>query len=383
MVIRTKFQELIGSKYPIIQAGMGPYSTTDLSIAAAKAGAVGLISTIGMGVGLSTATPESASKIFGRGSPDVLISNAIMKVWDALKDYPDAVYGVNIPVSYEFVAVAKKLMKGIVRTLEEHPEIKKKLKVIVTSAGDPLPWAIDAKSKGARRPAKYQPKLFHENITWCHVIPAVQHAKRAEKADVDIIIASGHEGGAHIAWDPVHSIVLLPAVVKAVNKPVVAAGGYCDGRSLAAALAMGAVGIQMGTRFIATQESEFQQIWKEAIVERDERGTLVGRGLFGPMRFLRNAQSIKIVEETLKSIPEVFLGKPMESTPEIMRLEMDGMAKLIDNDKENSIILGGEVVGRINSIPTVKDLVDGIINEAEAIIEKLPEKVIAKEIKAS
>ena len=146
---------------------------------------------------------------------------------------------------------------------------------------------------------------------------------------------------------------------------------------------MGAIGIQMGTRFIATKESEFQDIWKQAIVERDERGTLVGRGLFGPMRFLRNAQSIKVVEETLKSIPEVFLGKPMESTTEIMKLEMEGMAALFDGDPENSIILGGEVVGRINSIPTIKELVDGIVTEAEEIIQKLPENVIAKVIKAS
>ncbi|MFX1449455.1 MAG: NAD(P)H-dependent flavin oxidoreductase [Promethearchaeota archaeon] len=383
MVIRTQFQEIIGSKHPIIQAGMGPYSTTELSLYAARAGAVGLISTIGMGVGLSAATPDSASKVFGKGSPDVLISDAIMKVWDGLKDYPDAVFGVNIPVSSEFVAVAKRLMRGIVTTIKEHPEVKQKLKVIVTSAGDPLPWAIDAKTKGAKRPAKYQPKIFHDDITWCHVVPAVVHAKRAEKADVDIIIASGHEGGAHIAWDPVHSMVLLPAVIKAVNKPVVAAGGYCDGRSLAAALAMGAIGIQMGTRFIATKESEFQDIWKQAIVERDERGTLVGRGLFGPMRFLRNAQSIKVVEETLRSIPQVFLGKPMESTTEIMKLEMEGMAALFDGDVDNSIILGGEVTGRINSIPTIKELVDGIVTEAEKIITTLPEKVVAKMIKAS
>ena len=101
------------------------------------------------------------------------------------------------------------------------------------------------------------------------------------------------------------------------------------------------------------------------------------------MRFLRNAQSIKIVEETLKNIPQVFLGKPMESTPEIMKLEMDGMAKLIDGDKDNSIILGGEVVGRIDSIPKVKDLVDGMMNEAEQIIQKLPEKLIAEQIKAT
>jgi NAD(P)H-dependent flavin oxidoreductase YrpB (nitropropane dioxygenase family) len=383
LVIRTQFQEMIGTKYPIIQAGMGPYSTTDLALYAARAGAVGLISTIGMGVGMSAATPDAASKVFGKGSPDILINNAIMKVWNNLKDYPDAVFGVNIPVAYEFAAVAKRLMRGIITTIEEHPEITKKLKVIVTSAGDPLPWAIDAQAKGATRPAKYQPKTFHDNITWCHVVPCVAHAKRAEKADVDIIIASGHEGGAHIAWDPVHSMVLLPSVVKAVNKPVVAAGGYCDGRSLAAALAMGAVGIQMGTRFIATKESEFQDIWKQAILERDERGTLVGRGLFGPMRFLRNAQSIKIVEETLKSIPEVFLGKPMESTSEIMKLELEGMASLFDGDVENSLILGGEVVGRINSIPTVKEVVDGIMNEAEDIIQKLPQKVIAKVIKAS
>ncbi|NVM03495.1 MAG: nitronate monooxygenase [Candidatus Helarchaeota archaeon] len=383
MVIRTRFQEMIGTKYPIIQAGMGPYSTTELCLYSARAGAVGLISTIGMGVGLSAATPDAASKVFGKGSPDVLISQAIMKVWEGLKDYPDAVYGVNVPVSYEFVAVAKRLMRGIVNTIEEHPEIKKKLKVIVTSAGDPLPWAIDAKAKGAKRPAKYQPKTFHDNIIWCHVVPAVVHAKRSEKADVDIIIASGHEGGAHIAWDPVHSMVLLPAVIKAVNKPVVAAGGYCDGRTLAAAIAMGAIGVQMGTRFIATKESEFQDIWKQAIVDRDERGTLVGRGLFGPMRFLRNAQSIKVVEETLKSIPEVFLGKPMESTSEIMKLELEGMAHLFEGDVENSIILGGEVTGRIDSIPTIKDLVEGIMTEAEEIIKTLPEKVIAKVIKAS
>lgn len=338
-----------------------------------------------MGVGLSAATPEAASKVFGSGSPDLLIRNAIEKVWNGLEDYPDAVFGVNIPVSMEFVAVARRLMKGIIETLKDRPEIKEKLKVIVTSAGDPLPWAIDAQAKGAPKVAKYQPKAFHDNMIWCHVVPAVAHAKRAEKADVDFIIASGHEGGAHIAWDPVHSMVLLPSVVKAVDKPVVAAGGFCDGRSLAAALAMGAVGIQMGTRFIATQESEFQDIWKNAIIDpkRDERGTLVGRGLFGPMRFLRNPQSIKVVEETLISIPRVFLGEPLDSTNEIMKLEMDGMSGLFNNDPDNSIMLGGEVVGRIKSLPTVQELIDGIMKEAEEIIESLPEKVIVKEVDAT
>ncbi|MHA1311815.1 MAG: NAD(P)H-dependent flavin oxidoreductase [Candidatus Helarchaeota archaeon] len=381
-MIRTILQEKIGIKYPIIQAGMGPYSTFHLCAAAAKAGGLGNISTIGMGVGLSSATPEAAEKIFGKGKPKDLIKDAIFRmVEEELKDAPDAKFGVNIPVSMEFMSVATRLMRGTIEAYNESEEVQKKLKVIITSAGDPLPFAVDALSKGAKRP-RIPIKKKIPDIIWCHVVPSVKTAQRAEKADVDFIIASGREGGAHCAWRDVSSIVLIPEVVRNVNKPVVAAGGFCDGASLAAALSMGAVGIQMGTRCIATQESDFEPMWKQAIVKRTEEDTLVARGLFGPMRFLRNEQSIRIVNETIRGASDLYRGIPVGSTSEIMRLEMEGLAKLFDGDEDNSVILGGIVSGRIHSIPTVKELFDSIVNEAEDIIKNLPNKVISQEIEA-
>ncbi|HUX99811.1 MAG TPA: nitronate monooxygenase [Candidatus Deferrimicrobium sp.] len=381
-MIRTKFQELLGTKYPIIQAGMGPYSTFKLCSAAAKAGGVGIISTIGMGAGLSSATPEAATKVFGKGRPIDLIQDAIFKMIDELKDYPDAVFGVNCPVSNEFVTVALRLIKGTIKAWNESKDVQKKLKLFITSAGDPLPWAVNAKDKGSKTVRKAIQEEM-PGIRWAHVIPAVDHAKRCERADVDLIIATGREGGAHCAWRDVSTIVLVPEVVKQVKKPVVAGGGISDGISLAAALAMGAVGIQMGTRMIATQESDFEPMWKQAIVKRTEQDTLVGRGLFGPMRFLRNPQSLKIVEETIKlEDGNLFKGIPVGSNEAIMRLEMDGLTKLFDGDEDNSIILGGSVTGRIHNIPTVKELFDSIMSEAEQIILKLPQTVIAPEIKA-
>ncbi|MHA1146277.1 MAG: NAD(P)H-dependent flavin oxidoreductase [Candidatus Helarchaeota archaeon] len=380
-MIKTVLQEKIGCKYPIIQAGMGPYSTFTLCAAAAKAGGVGNISTIGMGAGLSSATPDAATKVFGKGKPKDLIKKSIYAMIEELKDYPDAVFGVNIPVSNEFLTVATRLIRGVMETIEESEDVRKKLRVVITSAGDPLPWAIDAVSKGARR-KRIPIKERAPHVTWCHVVPAVQHAKRAEKADVDVIIASGREGGAHCAWRDVSTVVLVPEVVRNVNKPVVAAGGMCDGISLASALAMGAVGIQMGTRCIATKESDFEQMWKEAIVKRAETETLIGRGLFGPMRFLRNDQSLRIVDETIKGASDLYRGIPCASNEAIMRLEMDGLAKLFDGDEDNSIILGGSVTGRIHGIPTVKELFDSIVQDAEKIIKDLPNKVIVPTINA-
>ena len=379
-MIFTKFQEIVGTKYPIIQAGMGPYSTTELCITAAKEGALGLISTIGMATGgASSAAPEAAQEIFGKGGPKTIVKRVIQYVYDNLKDYPDAKFGVNVPVATDFTYAARNLIKGVIDILNENPDMKKKLAVIVTSAGDPLPWGKNSVQKGAKK-ARVTIKEELPHITWCHVCPNVRGAKRAEKAGVDIIIASGREGGAHCAWRDVSSMVLLPEVVKNVNIPVVGAGGFSDGASLAAALALGAIGVQMGTRFIATQEADFQQMWKEAIVKRAETDTLVARGLFGPMRFLRNPMSLKVVDETIAGASDLFRGIPCPSNDNILRIEMDGLGKLLEENEDESIILGGVVAGRIHSIPTVKELLESIILEAEQIISKLPDNIRMEEL---
>jgi NAD(P)H-dependent flavin oxidoreductase YrpB (nitropropane dioxygenase family) len=374
-MIRTKFQELIGTKYPIIQAGMGPYATTRLCIAVAKEGGLGLISTIGMaGADVNFIPPEDRKldfEVIEGVQPKKILQQTIKYVHQKLEDSPNAVFGVNIPVATEFLTVCKEFMDGIIELFEESPEIKKKLKVIVTSAGDPLRWAVDAKEQGSKTPMLPIKKLI-PSITWCHVCPNVRGAKRAERSGVDIIIASGREGGAHCAWRDTSSMVLLPEVVRSVNKPVIGAGGFADGASLAAALALGAIGIQMGTRFIATQEGDFEQMWKEQLVKATEFDTIVGRGIFGPMRFLINPASLEVIDETIKGASDLYRGKPCPTTDEIRKLEDIGFKKLIDEDENLSLMNAGVVTGRIHSIPTVHELIKSIITEAEEIISELP-----------
>jgi enoyl-[acyl-carrier protein] reductase II len=270
------------------------------------------------------------------------------------------IFGVNVPVASEFILASKMFVEQTIEARENDSDTEKRLRVLVTSAGNPTPWS-EVKKHG---------------LIWIHVVPSVYHAKKAEKAGVDIIVASGHEGGAHIAWDPVHTMVLVPAVAKAVKTPVVGAGGFCDGKSLAAALCLGAAGIQMGTRFIATKESDFEPMWKDAILNREERQTLAGRGLFGPMRFLRNQRAEQIVEQTLDDMPRFYLGEPVESNEKILDLERSGFDDLINRNEDRALMFGGEVVGRINDLPTVEEIITRIIQEAKATLSTIPEKVL-------
>jgi NAD(P)H-dependent flavin oxidoreductase YrpB (nitropropane dioxygenase family) len=363
-MIKTEFCDLLGVKHPIIQAGMGPYSTNLLSTAVANAGAVGTISTVGMaaGMGALIAPPEAQEvfKEFGKG-PRGILQGTIEMVKEKTRE-SGGIFAVNIPVSEEFIGSARTFVKATIDKREEDSECEKRLRFIITSAGNPAPWTEPIKKSGA---------------IWAHVVPSVYHAKKAEKSGCDIIIASGHEGGAHIAWVPVHTMVLLPAVTKAVKSPVIGAGGFCDGATLAAALSLGAAGVQMGTRFIATQESDFVQMWKDYILEVDERDTQVARGLFGPMRFMRSPASMKIAEATIQRLPRMFLGEPVGIDGEVAKGEIGGFGGLLTGDKEKSVMLSGEVAGRIDSIPTVKELIDGVIKEAEEIIQSMPSKFVA------
>ncbi|MBA7515058.1 NADH:quinone reductase [subsurface metagenome] len=379
-MIQTKFQEIIGTKYPIIQAGMGPYATTKLCITVAKEGGLGLISTIGMAGPDVNFIPEKDRKLdFGvGGTPKNVLKQTIRYVYEKLKDYPEAKFGVNIPIAKEFTMVSRQFMKAVIEIFEETPEVKNQLNVMVTSAGDPLPWAIDAREKGSKR-AFLEVKKELPSIIWCQVCPNVRGSKRAERSGVDIIIASGREGGAHCAWRDTSSMVLLPEVVRTVNLPVVGAGGFADGASLAAALALGAIGVQMGTRFIATQEGDFEQMWKEQLVKATEFDTIVGRGIFGPMRFLINPASLEVIDETIKGASDLYRGKPCPSTDEIRILEERGFRKLVDEDENESLMNAGVVTGRIHSIPTVHDLIQSIMTEAEEIILSMTENLIKKE----
>ena len=162
-------------------------------------------------------------------------------------------------------------------------------------------------------------------------------------------------------------MVLLPEVVKTVKIPVVAAGGFCDGATLAAALALGAVGVQMGTRFIATRESDFLQPYKDYVVNtKDVRDTILARGLFGKIRYMKNEAAQKLLQ----------LEKEGASEEEQFTFEMASFAAIDRGDIVNSAMAGGEVAGRISDIPTVKELMDRTVKEAEEIIRDRLQKLV-------
>jgi NAD(P)H-dependent flavin oxidoreductase YrpB (nitropropane dioxygenase family) len=359
-LIHTELCDIVGIKHPILQGGMGPYKTEALASAVANAGALGIISCIGMAATLiPEAAPLDAERLFGSDPPAVILEKSIAAVTKQTRS-SGGIFGVNVPVASEFILASKMFVEQTIESCKSDSDTERSLRVIVTSAGNPKPWSV----------------LKDEGFIWVHVVPSVYHAKKAEAAGADVIVASGHEGGAHVSWDPVHSVVLVPAVAKAVKTPVVGAGGFCDGSTLAAALCMGAVGVQMGTRFIATKESDFEPMWKQVILEREERQTLVGRGLFGPMRFIRNKRAEEIVEQTLEDLPNFYLGEPLDSNEKILELERTGFVDLMDEKEDSALMFGGEVVGRIQDIPSTAELIDRIVLEASEVLEKVPNFVI-------
>ena len=146
---------------------------------------------------------------------------------------------------------------------------------------------------------------------------------------------------------------------------------------MAAALTLGAVGAQMGTRFLATQESDFAQLWKEGIVKAQDRGTLVARGFVGPARWVKTETSLKHQENTLKYTPELYLDKPGELTDGALKLienEIEGLNATYTGDESKAIYAGGECAQRVDDMPTVQELVDRIVSDAEKIIGGLAKK---------
>lgn len=350
-MIKTKLMGMLGIKYPIIQAGMGPYSTTKLAAAVANAGGLGIISGVGMGV-CKLLGGQKFMDYDPKKSPGQNMREAIQYVKEATQK-SGGIFGINVPVAVEFRGVSEELIQAAIEEREKDSELVKRMKVIITSAGNPEPHVESIKESGA----------LH-----FHVCPSPYHAKKAEKAGADLVIASGHEGGGHVAHDPVHSMVLIPEVVKTVKVPVVAAGGICDGAGLAAALALGAVGVQMGTRFIATKESDFLDYYKQYTMNiRDVRDTIVARGVFGRIRYLKTDATVELFEMEQRGCPDA----------EVANFELKSIQAIHFGDPKKAAFFGGEVAGRFSDLPTVEELMDRVVNEAEEIIrDKLPKLVV-------
>jgi len=370
-MIKSRLCNLTGIKYPIIQAGMGPFSNNNLSVASANAGVLGLLSTSGLFNKADQPWIYNAFVETTDANKDddmaTVLEKLLKRTYRLVKD-KGGVFGINVMVSAELIKYSHIMIDTAIKVREENPDMKKYFKVIFTSAGDPVGWKDKIKNAG---------------FIWMHVVPSVKGALRCKKAGVDVIVASGHEGGFHTSWEPVHSMILLPAVVETVSDDktlVVGAGGFCDGKTLAAALTLGADGAQMGTRFLATQESDFHQIWKEGVVAAGDRGTLVARGFVGPARWLKTSRSDEHAKNTLQKSPGVFLGTPDDYTTidmSLINFEIESIKAVYEGNKEKAMMAAGEAAQRINDMPKVNDLVQVMVKEAENILRGIQTKYLA------
>jgi len=313
-MLKTAICDLFGIKYPIIQGGMAHVATAELVSAVSNAGGLGII-------GAGAAEP-------GWVKEQIRLT----------RKQTDKPFGVNIWLVSPFAA------QVIDVVLEE------KVAMVSTGAGNPGP---------------YIPRFKQAGVKVMPVVASVALARRLERAGADAFVAEGMESGGEIGQ--ITTMVLIPQVVDAVKIPVVAAGGIADGRGLVAALALGAQGVQMGTRFVASEECIAHPAYKQAIVDAHDRSTVIsGQSTGYPMRALEN----KLIHEFWER------EKSGISIEELMEFGVGRLRLgLIEGDLENGTLLAGQIAGMIKEIKPVKAIIDDMVAEAEAVIARLKSSV--------
>ncbi|MBN3553481.1 DUF561 domain-containing protein [Fictibacillus nanhaiensis] len=311
--------EMLNIQYPILQGGMGNVSNAELASAISNAGGLGTI-------GVGTMSPEE-------------VENLII----ATKGMTDKPFAVNVPLT-----VASNV-KEILRLL-----IKYKVEVVSLSAGNPAP---------------YIPKLKEHGLKVICVVASVYHAKKAEAAGADLLVAEGYEAAGLNSPYETTTMVLLPQVSKSVQIPVIAAGGIADGSGMAAAFALGAQGVQMGTRFIATKEAPFHERYKTSLVEADDTKTLiVGRSSGKIRRIYDTPYAQKLIQLEKNGVSsEAFLRHTSED---------HHILGAVKGDLENGFINSGQIAGLISDVPSVKNLLETMMKEAREAVSMLNNRLI-------
>ncbi|WBH16043.1 NAD(P)H-dependent flavin oxidoreductase [Sphingomonas radiodurans] len=331
-MLKTRFTEAFGIEYPIAQGGMQWVGKAHLVAAVANAGALGFLTA------LTQPSPEE-------------LANEIQRT----KDLTDKPFGVNLTVfptinAPDYNAYANVIIDAGIK--------------IVETAGTPAvaeQWAM-FKAAGV--------KIIHK-------CTSVRHALSAERKGVDAISIDGFECAGHPGEDDIPGLILIPAAANKLKIPMLASGGFADGRGLVAALALGADGINMGTRFCVTQEAQIAESFKQQMVENDERATnLIFRTMHNTARVMKNAVSDEVVKieraggAQFSDIQHLVAGKR-------------GQDAMQAGDTDGGIWSAGMVQGLIDDVPTVKQLVDRIVAEAEDIIESRLQSMIARYAEAA
>ena len=325
-MIKTKITEMFGIKHPIIQGGMHYVGFAEMASAVANAGGLGIIT------GLTQKSPEDLAKEIAK-----------------CHEMTDKPFGVNLTFLPGF----------------QEPDYPGYIQAIVEGG-------IKIVETAGRSPEAYMPDLKGAGIKVIHKCTSVRHSLKAEKIGCDAVSVDGFECGGHPGEDDIPNMILLPRAAEELSIPFVASGGMGNGQKLAAALSMGADGINMGTRFIATKEAPVHQNVKEALVAASELDTkLIMRPLRNTERVLANGAVDKILEK------EKALGDDIQIT-DIMD-EVAGVYPKIM--QEGTMDAGawscGMVAGLIHDIPTCSDLVERIVSDAEEIIKARLSKFVA------
>jgi len=300
---------LLDIRYPIFLGGMAHVSRAPLVAAVSEAGGLGIIGSGGMSV---ETLGEQIALVRGQ---------------------TDQPFGVNLMLM--------------------DPNIDEQVAVVVRER-------VPVVTTGAGNPAKHLDQLRSADIKVFPVVPVTALARRMERAGVDGIIAEGTESGGHVG--EVTTMVLVPQVVDAVSVPVVAAGGIADGRGLAAALALGAAGVQIGTVFLASAEAPVHDNFKQAILNANDRSTLVtGRGIGAPVRAIAN----KMTKEFARYEKE---GRPVE---EFEHLAVGGLCRAVyEGDVDTGSLMAGQISGLIGEIKPVQTIIEDMVRTAEGLLKE-------------
>ncbi|MDF1564893.1 MAG: nitronate monooxygenase family protein [Deltaproteobacteria bacterium] len=317
--MKTRITELLGIEHPIIQGGMHYVAFAELAAAVSNAGGLGIITA------LTQKTPEDLAKEIAR-----------------TRELTDKPFGVNLTflptvTAPDYPGYVKAIIEGGVKVVE--------------TAG--------------RNPSEVMPYLKQAGIKVVHKCTSVRHALKAEKIGCDAVSVDGFECGGHPGEDDIPNMILLPRAAEELKIPFVASGGMADGRSLVAALALGADGINMGTRFIATKEAPVHENVKQAIVDASELDTrLIMRSLRNTERVMNNpAVEELIAKEQAKGDSLTFediMEKVVGVYPKVM----------LEGTMDAGAWSCGMVAGLIHDVPTCQELIDGIMKEAETLINE-------------
>jgi enoyl-[acyl-carrier protein] reductase II len=337
-MIETDITKMFGIKYPIFSAPMGPFFTRDLALAVSEAGGLGVLSN----VNITGTDPVEEHK----------------RSIEYMIEHTDKPFGINFLTSRNNPGV-KSMIRNIPKIVMSNVKMRDQCKYWLTSAGS---------SKLLPASKYFQELRANSEVKHFHVAPSVWLAQKCIDANVDGIVVTGTEGGGHQSYERVSTLVLLQQINKYFpDLPKIACGGFATGESLAAALSLGAGAVAMGSRFIASKESEFHDDYKALIPPGKPQDTGLYTGAFGPIRLFKNKYALS---HPAPSSKEEMLAYEATISPEQRAKDLGAYDRVYSGDMETGAVLLGQSIGIIDSIDGVNEIIERVIKKAESAIRK-------------